>query len=208
MKFAGHMNMNTFFDSYMCALSTVDGQASYFGLQPRKDHIEDLRSLSLYRIPHLMQALPAEQQYELESSPELCAIEDEILDITIALRTTPEGEARQRLVADREKLYEHRRKIRATALAEYRKDQSPAEVPNFEGYHRSWFAHAQVLMPERRRLATELFIPADLRSTSGRNVLRDMLSLCEGKRQITYPPSLCPQYGRCPQEDCAIEVDR
>ena len=52
MRFGGHSNPNTFFNSYMSQLSTVDGQGSFFGQALRRDHLEDFRGLSLHRHPN------------------------------------------------------------------------------------------------------------------------------------------------------------
>ena len=61
------------------------------------------------------------------------------------------------------------------------------------GYHRSQFHRIRRLMPERDRLASNLFLVAPIRSDEGRSILRDMIAL---SRQEAEVPSARPM-GHC-----------
>src|SRR5947207_14325149 len=78
MKFAGHTNPNTFFESYMLQMSTVDGQSSYWGRERRTIHLNVFRGLSLHHHPQLLQSLPAKLQADLERRPDFVALNSEI----------------------------------------------------------------------------------------------------------------------------------
>ena len=78
MGFAGHTDPNTFLNSYMAPVSTVDSQASFLGQTLRRDHIEDFRGMSLRRNPQLQQSLPAKMRYDLERRSDFIALEKEI----------------------------------------------------------------------------------------------------------------------------------
>ena len=54
IKFAGHNNADTFFDSYAPELSTVNGMASYWNKKRRTIHLEGFRGLSLHHYSQLL----------------------------------------------------------------------------------------------------------------------------------------------------------
>jgi hypothetical protein len=53
------------------------------------------------------------------------------------------------------------------------------------------------MMPERKRLATNMFLVAPLRSSIGRSVLNDMVALYKQDAELSLRPSLEPEKCHC-----------
>ena len=66
MKFAAHRNSKTLVGHYLDDMSNVDGAATFLGLEPRRDLIEDFRSASMRRNPNLRHSLLAKNLDELK----------------------------------------------------------------------------------------------------------------------------------------------
>jgi hypothetical protein len=210
IKFAGHINPGTFLNSYMAQLSTVDGQASFLGQRLRRDHIEDLRGLSLRRHPQLQQFLPAKIRHNLERRPDFISVQEDINNLTEKIAQEDSKQDRAR----RQQLYSRKRHI---IVAELRKHQElqprrleshTAYESHLEDYHHSFFNRTRHLMPERKRLASSLFLPVTLRSPEGRCALSDLISLCVQDSRVVYQTSLQPKMGNCMVEECGLYMNR
>ena len=124
MKFGGHRNPNTFLNSYMAHISTVDGQPSFLGQTLRRDHIEDFRGMALHRHPQLWQFLPSKMQYELERRPDFAALEEEIETLSEKIEMSQtEDDSRldrtRRQELYEQELYEQRRQINVAELKKW-----------------------------------------------------------------------------------------
>ncbi|KAH8730285.1 hypothetical protein GQ44DRAFT_768673 [Phaeosphaeriaceae sp. PMI808] len=64
-------------------------------------------------------------------------------------------------------------------------------------YHYGIFDRYRFMMPERHRLATDLFQTSALRSPLGISVLRDMMSLLGKTSEINCRPGLEPEKCHC-----------
>jgi hypothetical protein len=84
MKYGGHTDENTHRDYYALNDAGVDGQNAYLGAPVRSLPSDLFRGLTLSRNPELWQSLPAEEQDELENSPEFKAIEDELENLSLS----------------------------------------------------------------------------------------------------------------------------
>ncbi|KAL2041983.1 hypothetical protein N7G274_005171 [Stereocaulon virgatum] len=207
MKHGGHRDERTYCDSYMPNNAGTDLQGGYFDGKLRSIVNDRFRGLTLHRNPELWQALPARKQHELEDTPEFAAIEIEIDVLAPKAKTDPAAkERRQTLMADK-------RKLVAEELSRCQKLQpskllaSPDDA-ELMGYHRSQFHRIRRLMPERDRLASNLFLVAPIRSNEGRSVLRDMIALCRQEAEVPFRPGLEPKKCTCLMADHKLELDR
>ena len=214
MKFAGHNNADTFFDSYAPELSTVDGMASYWNKKRRTIHLEGFRGLSLHHHPQLLQSLPAKVEANLESCADFVFINKEIEMLGEKLRCIPEEDEAQSARARREELYWRKRQLVSEELNKWQQIQprkiasnTEDEVPQVASLP-SYFDRIRRLDPPRDRLASSLFLNDPLRSVQGRSALQDMITLCEENPRVAYRPSLRPKDGHCPVPQCEREMDR
>lgn len=130
--------------------------------------------MTVSRNPELWQSLPAEKQQEVEGTPELVGIEEELENLLMS--TDPADKDR------RKTLKAQKRKLVADPLRDYQKIQlnktlSKESGNDQKGRHRTIFSRVRHLMPERDRLASNLFCVAPIRSNEGRKFLRDMIAI-------------------------------
>lgn len=72
-----------------------------------------------------------------------------------------------------------------------------AREKNLPYYHRNIFDRVRFLIPERDRLAENLFQTDTLRNSTGFQVFRDMIALCETDTEIKFRPGLEPNLCLC-----------
>jgi hypothetical protein len=175
MKHGGHTDENTHRDHYAPNNTGTDGQGSYFGDKLCSVVNDRFRSMTLCRNPELWQSLPAEKQYELESSSEFTAIEQELE----ALSLNPRDDSA--ITNQRKELRAEKRKLIAKELRKTRKLQ-PSKIPSNKGdnhligYHQTIFSRVRNLIPEHDHLASSFFTIASIRSEERRAVLHDHMS--------------------------------
>ena len=207
MKHGGHRDERTYCDSYMPNNAGTDLQGGYFDGKLRSIVNDRFRGLTLHRNPELWQALPARKQHELENTPEFAAIETEIDALAPKAKTDPAAkERRQTLMADKRKLVAEELS-RCQTLQPSKLLASPDDA-ELMGYHRSQFHRIRRLMPERDRLASNLFLVVSIRSGEGRSVLRDMIALCRQDAEVPFRPGLEPEKCTCLMADHKLELDR
>ena len=189
MRFAGHRDERTYPAAYQSSISIVDGQATFFELDRQNAQIHELfRGYSLRRDYDYRPTLPEALRWELqESAPNS---QKEVLgadDSTI--------EARQ-------KLYDQRRHSRERALRErhafVHADSSIEECLPYE----SDFMHTRKLMPERDRLAENLFKTGSLRTGIGPMIMDDLIRLIQTPKSETYSPALNGSVDKCDTCQC------
>ncbi|KAJ4502326.1 hypothetical protein HRR76_005404 [Exophiala dermatitidis] len=213
MKFAGHENSDTFFGSYMPQISTVDGQASYWGKARRTVYLEGFRGLSLQHHPQMLQSLPAKVEANLKERADFIVLNEEIESLGERIRRLPVEHDSQRERTRREELYWQKRQMVSEELGRWQEIQSRkvnqdtevaaspvASLPSF-------FSRVRRLDPPRDRLASSLFLDVPLRSPEGRAALQDIITLYQENPKVAYRPSLRPENGRCPVSKCAVEME-
>jgi hypothetical protein len=193
MVHAGHQSETTHRRHYAPNNGT-DGQAAYTGDEVRT-HISDLfRGSSLTRNPDLWQTLPAERRWQLENR-------EDYLEIERALQNL-KGSS-EAVKKERQDLHNDKRNLIKAELDKCRKDQpcrplcEEVDRTYTMGSHRSWFSRACRMMPERQRLAVNIFEVATFRSDLGRQVLDDMIALCRQEHEIEIRPGLEPEKCHC-----------
>lgn len=166
MRFAAHVNSDTYRRSYQTAMPMVDGQASYFHFQATSTELHDLRrsygwSQNPYHQPMLKEALRQAARENVKDSKDS---EDQ------------DREASPVDAKERQKDYDLWRQQRDRLIREQNKQVESSE-PHAQVYE-SNFSQARKLMPERDRLATSLFCEGSLRDVVGRKVMHDLIALC------------------------------
>ncbi|KAI8714908.1 Chromo domain-containing protein [Fusarium sp. LHS14.1] len=197
MVYAGHAEPKTLGTHYL-PRNGADGQAAYHGQERRTLVLDLFRGLTIPRNPSLWQCLPAKQQYECDTSAEMMHIKREIL----ALQGTTNTKSQEH----RKKLYAEKRKLVAERLRKWQRNQ-PVKHDDQPGYHRAIFDRVRFLMPERDRLAHNLFLVDKLRSPAGLTVLHDMLGLYQKRRNVEYRPGLEPDKCHCGKDSDGYSYD-
>ncbi|KAK5086213.1 hypothetical protein LTR70_007458 [Exophiala xenobiotica] len=169
MRFAAHINPNTYRRSYQTSIPLVDGQASYFQYEPRNAELHALRrGYSWRRNPHHQPKLKEATRMAVREE-----ISDDERDVIASLCEDP---------VERQKTYDQRRHQRDLLL---REQTLAAPQPESRPYE-SDFVQTRKLMPERDRLATNLFREGSLRDDTGRAIMHDLIQLCRQETPMTY----------------------
>jgi hypothetical protein len=97
-----------------------------------------------------------------------------------------------------QELQRKRRRLVDDALRTWQKKQPhrPHDPPR---YQYEIFDRCRFMMPERDRLATNLFRDATLRSPLGLSVLRDLIALLEKTSEVEFRPGLERDKCHCPR---------
>ena len=119
--------------------------------------------MTLHHNPELWQVLPAKKQYELENTPEFTTIEEEIKVLTLMVKTDSTVKDTHNV------LMAQKRKLVSDELRKCQEQQSGKLLASPDdailmGYHRTQFHRVRRLMPERDRLASNLFLVTPIRS--------------------------------------------
>lgn len=189
MRFAGHRDERTYPAAYQCPISIVDGQATFFELDRQNAQIHELfRGFSLRRDYDYRPTLPEALRWELQDPSPNSQKEASGTD-------TSTIEAQQ-------KLYDQRRQARERALRERHSflhaDSSIEECLPYE----SDFMHTRKLMPERDRLAENLFKTGSLRTGIGRLIMDDLVRLLQTPKSETHCPALNGSFDQCDTCHC------
>jgi len=195
-------------------MNTVDGAASYLGMDIRNDLTEDFRSATMKWNSDLPLELRAKEKAELEHNEQYTALTRliERLSLQINDENTPE-EARQRLREQRSLAYSKRRKLERNKLRECQQNQPkvyPTERKAYEenDWRRDHFLRVLHMMPERKRLFHTLSLRVPLRSPQGISALRDLITLRKSDCRVAYQDVLKPKHGCCPTPSCEIDMER
>jgi hypothetical protein len=181
MRQRGQQDPGTFRRYYQPSNGGVDGQGTFLGKERREVVSDVFRELSIPYNPNLSQRLPAREKYYLEQSEDYLAVEKEIASLT----GNRDSESKNRL----ETLQRMRRNLLDNALRMWQ-TQQPHKPNDQQEYHRALFDRVRFMMPERDRLARDLFQIARLRDPLGLSVLHDMMALYRQVSEVEFRPSL------------------
>lgn len=180
MKYASHSDPNTLPKHYM-PQNCADGQAAYHGRPRRMLVLDHFRTLTIPRNPNLWQCLPAKRQHEF-------ARKEDVVQITYKLATN-RGRPGTEWQNERKELYLKKRALHTAEIRIWRKNQ-PIRHSDPPGYYRATFDRVRFMMPERDRLAQNMFEIGTLRSSLGLSVLKDMIVLYRKSAIVEYRPGL------------------
>lgn len=186
-------------------MNTVDGVASYLGMDIRRDLTEDFRSATMKWDSDLALQLPAREVDQLKQDEEYIRLKEYIS----TLNTLIDGglfkkEEHEQHIAARKKAYEDCRRFVKQKLQEYR----PCATDQQSDWHRDHLSRIIHMMPERHRLLRTLAQREPLRSPTGISALEDRIALRTGDWQVAYQSQLRPKNGICPVEFCNKMIER
>ncbi|KAK0743500.1 hypothetical protein B0T18DRAFT_468843, partial [Schizothecium vesticola] len=172
LKFADQQNSSVLRRNYLGTMNTVDGAATYLGMDIRHDLTEDFRSATMRWNSDLPLKLPASGRAELEQQKEYATLKRSIESLSLQINdeNTLE-EARQQLRKQRNLAYSKRRWLEKNKLRECQQNQP------INDWRRDHFLRVLHMMPERERLFRTLSLRVPLRSPQGISALRDLIAL-------------------------------
>lgn len=140
-------------------------QNSYLRDKPRTIVNDRFGAMTLSHNPELWQSLPAEKQHELENTPELPAIEEELEQVAVKFKD--DSVARDR----RNELHAQKRKLMSEEIRRCQKLQPKKQGQKSEqvGHYLDQFSRTRQLNPQRRHLANDLFAVGPNRSENARH---------------------------------------
>ncbi len=195
-------------------MNTIDGAASYLGMDVRHDLTEYFRSATMRWNMDLPLGLPAKEQAELELQDEYVALTREIASLTLEIEDGGTAEeARERLKVQRNQSYAQRRRLVKNKLRECQQNR-PVEYPTERKAHeqsdwrRGHLSRILHMMPERERLFHTLSLRVPLRSPEGVSALQDLITLRTSDCRVAYQTTLRLKAGNCPDPSCHTDMER
>jgi len=179
MRHADHRNTNTYGGYYQNAISTVDGQATYLGLEKKLDGLHELfRGFSIRRDFHYQPEVTLQVRKEMNDC--------------VPLMENAANELQEREVQrGRQRVHDRRRQQKNRLLNEERTHRRPTQALGAATYrYESDFQRSRRLMPERHRLAESLFQTRTVRNEPGVAVMNDLVALYSSRNEDTYCASL------------------
>jgi len=180
MQFAAHLNPHTYRKSYQTAISAVDGQAAFMGSERGNEALHTLRRSFLWK------RNPNRQQ-------KLLAATESVLQENLALTEGNNEPESPQDPKERQKGYDLQRKLRDQLL----RAQDGVAAAQGDGPYESNFSQTRKLMPERHRIATNMFAEGSLRDTQGRQLMDDLIQLCKENPSPTYCEGLNASASTC-----------
>ncbi|OAT10578.1 hypothetical protein BDBG_17379 [Blastomyces gilchristii SLH14081] len=196
---------------------SVQGVGNILGLAQHDDITEHFRGLSLRRHSRLFQCLPAKLRQDLEDRQEFVQLNVRIEELNSKIRASGTSEKEcQKLEGEQCSCYLQKQKLEAQELNDWQKQfieeckpgTAVEEDEHSVSYHWRWFNRVAHLMPEQKRLSEMLFLCVPLRSSEGRQVIDDMMTLCCRRSPVSDHPALKAESGCCPAGGCGIDVER
>lgn len=198
MKYAGHTRQDTFGRSYAHPLSEVDGPAIYLGVSTRHEHIQNRRSMGMYRHPQLWQSLPAKAEFEFQDRSDIISLDNSMQQLSRQLVSLQSPEERRQIQLQQHRIYNQKQRLYLEELRRIQKSQPrrPTAQPYTIG-EQTFFHYARRVMPERDRLAQILPLSGTLRSDTGREALKALEVLCTRESPVAYRSGMRPVDGNC-----------
>jgi hypothetical protein len=148
MRQAAQTNRETYGTNYQPRNSGVDGQALWTKSKRREDVSDAFREIRLPYNPNLSQRLPARKEYELQTSAIHVNLKKEIA----RLQEMQDPKSMEQL----KKQQNTKRALWKSELQNWQNNQTH-HSNNQQEYHRRIFDRVQFMMPEKDRLARNLF---------------------------------------------------
>ena len=213
LRFASQNNAGVLHNHYLSNICTVDGAATYLGMQRRTDLAEDFLSATMKRNPGVSHRLPAKEEEELKKSDKYVSLEEGIKKLGMDIGSATSKETLSELKAQRTVLYSQRRQLEKAALDEYRANQKIVyEVPEVHeqvDWRREHFDRiSHVLHPARRLLSQIMGLRAAPRSPAWVDALKALVALRTSDCSVAYQDALRPIEGKCPVPTCHRDMER
>ncbi|KAJ4469605.1 hypothetical protein J3R30DRAFT_3303908 [Lentinula aciculospora] len=199
MRQAGHRDDCTYTEYYAPTNPGMDGQGSYFGGTRWTVINERFCDLTVAWNPKLYQSLPAQKMYELEQRDDFIGLEDQLFKLCLGGDDPDATEKRKKLQAQKRNLVtDELHCLQANQPRDITKDNSGPDGQI--GHQRTMFQRICNLMGAQDHLANNLLATAPIWSPLGRQVLEDLISLCEEPSDVKFHPGLEPENCCCPPE--------
>jgi hypothetical protein len=214
MKFAKHKNVNTFFDSYMSQINTVDDIKNYWNRKRRTVHLEEFRELSFHYHSQMLQFLSIKVEIDLESRVDFVNLNKEIDILNEKLQNVVLNEQSQKNQIRRKKLYWKKRQLVSEELSKWQKIQTHKVIINAKNdassvaNWSSYFNRIRRLNLSRDRFAFSLFSHAFLRSSQDRRAFQIMIILCRDNSSVIYRSSLRSKNDCCLVSKCERKMKK
>ena len=204
-------NSSLFQKSYMSKVSIVDGQSLFNQENPRREHIEMLRSADRFRATTLPQQMPASEASKFEKDPRMVSLSDSISQLPPGERihratlSNAKSKLRRQALKEYQNLWaeeEYQRHVKSNTIADIRK---PEAIQGLSAAQKD-FQILRPLIPERSRIADIAMGVSKHSLEARRQICNDLTSLCHQDEQVFYRPSEAPIEGHCPVLGCKEDI--
>ncbi|KAI9035642.1 uncharacterized protein KD926_003153 [Aspergillus affinis] len=195
MKQAGHVEPRTFGRSYAHPVCEVDGPATYLNIASRHEHIQNRRSMGLYRNPNLWQSLAAKAEFEFQEREDIIALDKKLISLKKQLEDANDPEAVKEMRLQCRRIQSQKDKLYLEELKRQRHLQQNTQSGNI--YEQTSFLYYRRAMPERDLLARILPTRSSIRSPTGREAILALEVICRKHHQVAYRAGLQPVDGSC-----------
>ena len=192
---------NVYGKSYISSISGVDGQSHFLGEKARHDHIELIRSASIYRLDGFPQELPAHEARAISKKIEI-----------ESRKLNNKGSIHLNISSIRKTLNDLRQRLTKEAMDRYRnewidqmkKGQILDRGRSVPKTHDQTYVLTQLLsiIPECMRLARVFNGDQDMTFEQRLAAVQDMTALCNMDTTVLYRPNEVPLNGLCPVKGC------
>jgi hypothetical protein len=199
-----------FDNSYISSLSAIDVQSLYLGQTPRRDHIEQLQSISRHRIEGFPFVLPIKARASALQHPDLAELEQKQRE----LGKTDIGD-KQQVAKD---IKATKARLLDQALKTYQKEWVDIEYEKFiESRGKSHgnlepqarrFQRFLAFMPERKRLCAMVDGLIEYSEEQKISLVEDLITIASKNWEDVYRPGEEPVDGCCPAIGCAFQISR
>ncbi|OJJ98557.1 hypothetical protein ASPACDRAFT_31552 [Aspergillus aculeatus ATCC 16872] len=198
MKFAGHIQRDTFGRSYAHPVSEVDGPATYLGILTRHEHIQNRRSMGMHRIPQLWQSLPAKAEFEFLEREDVMSLDKKMDQLTQEMGDVREPTEKHRLQLEQHRIYNEKQILYKQELRRLQQTQRRGSITQQGSiFEQTLFSFTRKVMPERDLLAQLLPKNEGLRSATGLKVLAALETICSGSSTSIYGAGMQAIDGKC-----------
>lgn len=214
MRLFGHVAPRTFAASYTSNVCTINVQASFLRQPIRQDHIETLQSMHYWRELDLPKKLPAQAMRELEESPAMDGLRQQLADLSAATCHNPDRR--------RKSIWNQQLQLRTQALKTFQSqwcqsayarkierqtllsEDAGAEVKP-RTHHDSSYYILKVIA-ECGRFADLFGAGQTMNRQQKRTAVQDLMTLCKQDPSVYYRPQELPADGHCPAAACRASL--
>ena len=197
-----------FDQSYLASLSSLHIQNLFLGVAPRRDFLEQLRSVSRFRMNGFPLHLPTSKRLSTLQHPSLIALRNKLQE----LRASNSGGLKE--VENEVKATKHR--LLYQALKKHQEEWVDTEYEKYVNTrgkadaslepHQRRFQRLLVFIPERLRLAAVINGYIEYSEEQRISVINDLVALIEKDSEELCRPGEAPVDGCCPVASCSVRL--
>jgi Protein of unknown function (DUF3435) len=197
-----------FDNSYISSVSAIDVQSLYLGQTPRRDHIEQLQSISRHRVKGFPLVLPTRARASVLQHPDLAELEQKRRELDKSSISDIQ-QVDKDIKATKARLLDR-------ALKTYQKEWVDIEYEKFiESRGKSLgnpdpqarrFQRLLVFIPERKRLCAMIDGLIEYSEEQKMSLVEDLVTIASKDLENIYRPGEEPVDGCCPVIGCAFQI--